>query len=56
MSKKQECFAYMDAHNNQDAPDGAWQAMLEDAVEMFNEDHGTNFDSHDMFIEWAQRQ
>lgn len=55
MSKKQECFAAMAAVDDDSASDGAWQAMLEDAVHEFNRQNNTNFDSFDMFIEYVQR-
>tara|TARA_Y100001938_G_scaffold151203_1_gene247407 strand:+ start:23868 stop:24023 length:156 start_codon:yes stop_codon:yes gene_type:complete len=44
----------MDAHNHDDAPDGAWQGILENAVDIFNESEGTDFDSYDMFIMWVE--
>lgn len=52
---KQQLFDFMEAFDDEDAPDGAWQAMLEDAVNEFNESQGTTFDSNDMFLEYVQR-
>lgn len=39
----------MDGYDNDSLPDGAWQAMLEIAVEQFNESNDTNYDP---FTEW----
>ncbi|MBG89578.1 MAG: hypothetical protein CMO80_22145 [Verrucomicrobiales bacterium] len=50
----QDCLNFMDAHNHDDAPDGAWQGILENAVDIFNESEGTDFDSYDMFIMWVE--
>jgi hypothetical protein len=35
-----------------DEPDGAWQAILEDVVTFWNNEHGTDYDPHDTFHEW----
>jgi hypothetical protein len=40
-------IAALDAANNDDLPDGAWFAVLEDTVEFYNEEHGTDFDPND---------
>lgn len=51
---KQSLFYFMQAHDHDDVSDGAWQAMLEDAVEMFNDQNNTAFDPHNMFHEYLQ--
>jgi len=51
---KNDLFHYMQANDDSDLPQGAWQAMLEDAVEAYNNQHGTNFDPYDMFMEYIQ--
>src|SRR6478752_9383488 len=59
LSNKQKLFNYMETHDDNDMPDGAWQAMLQGAVEEFNEDNGTNHDPYDMFleyVEWSQQK
>lgn len=40
----QELFGFMSAYDDDDAPDGAWWAMLEDSVTFYNEEHGTTYD------------
>ena len=51
-----ELFYFMDAYTDDNAPDGAWQCMLEDAVNFFNKDNGTNYDSFDTFHEYLERK
>lgn len=33
--------------------DGAWQAACENAVNVYNREHGTSIDPYDGFIAWA---
>lgn len=40
-------YGYLSAHDDDDAPDGAWWAMLEDGVRSYNEQHHTNHDPHE---------
>lgn len=37
-------FGYLSVHDDDDAPDGAWWAKLEDGVRFYNEQHHTNHD------------
>lgn len=37
-------YGWMSVSDDDDAPDGAWWAMLEESVEHYNQEHGTNFD------------
>lgn len=53
-SKEKQCLEFMKNFDDPEAPDGAWQVMLEDSVEHFNESAGTNFDSYDMFIKYVE--
>lgn len=39
-----DLFYFMDAHDDDEASDSVWWGMLEDSVEMFNADNGTNYD------------
>lgn len=50
--KKLDLFHYMNACNDPEASDGAWQAMLESAVEVFNADNSTDYDPFDSWHEW----
>lgn len=52
---KKKLFSYMSVveESYPDAPDGAWQQMLEDAVDSFNNENKTNYDSFDMFLEYV---
>lgn len=38
---------YIDAWNNDDLPDGAWWAMLEEGVDSYNKEFGTSIDGND---------
>jgi hypothetical protein len=40
-------FGYLSVHDDEDAPDGAWWAKLEDGVRFYNEQHHTNHDPFD---------
>jgi len=40
-------FAYLSVHDDEDAPDGAWWAKLEDGVTYYNEQHGETLDPHE---------
>lgn len=58
MKKKraqQELFDYMELFDDPEAPDGAWQAMLEDAVRQYNEEHGTSYDPYESWLAYTQR-
>ncbi len=44
MEKNDELYAHIDCMNDDDLPDGAWWAMLEEGVRNYNEANGTNFD------------
>lgn len=55
----EELFAFLQAFDNDDAPDGAWQAQIEDGVTFWNEDKKTNLDPFDTFLDYvaeAERQ
>ncbi|OED40244.1 hypothetical protein ACH42_17170 [Endozoicomonas sp. (ex Bugula neritina AB1)] len=39
-------FAFMEAFDDDDAPDGAWWAMLEEGVRAYNELNNTRYDEH----------
>ncbi len=39
-----ELRAFMATHDDDDAPDGAWWAKLEDSVVFWNETHNTRLD------------
>ena len=50
---------YMEDFNDEDAPDGAWWAMLEDSVVIYNEANKTNFDPFESvhaWINWHNKQ
>lgn len=38
---------FLTAHDDADQPDGAWQAIIENAVTFYNEENGTDFDPFD---------
>lgn len=51
---KQDLLYYMQANDNDELSDGAWQAMLEDSVKAYNRNHKTNYDPFEMFMEYIQ--
>ena len=44
---------YCDAFD--DLPDGAWQAACENAVEAYNDEHGTGIDPFDGWMHWVSK-
>lgn len=50
----EDLMFYMQANDDPSLSDGAWQATLEDAVEAYNQQHSTNFDPFDKFMEYLQ--
>jgi hypothetical protein len=54
MGYPRELFAFMSTFDDADAPDGAWQAMLEDAVRQYNEANGTDFDPFDAWLAYCE--
>lgn len=48
-------FAYLSVHDDDDAPDGAWWAKLEDGVRFYNEQHHTNHDPHETVLAYAEQ-
>lgn len=39
---RQQFMAFMEVHDHDDLPDGAWFATLEQAAQQFMDDHGLN--------------
>lgn len=52
--QRQEMLAYMAAHDDDDTPDGAWQAILEDAAEEWGRNNGVDVDGFDAFMDYAK--
>lgn len=53
-STKDKLFLFMQDFDDNEAPDGAWQAQLEDAVDTFNEAYETNYDPFESWLEYIQ--
>lgn len=52
-----ELFYFIEAHDDDSAPDGAWWQMLEDAVTYWNDEHGTHYDENETvhaYVRWAE--
>lgn len=47
-------YEYMQDFDDSDAPDGAWQARLEESVTDFNDSHGTNYDPLEFFLNYIK--
>jgi hypothetical protein len=48
-------FGYLSIHDDDDAPDGAWWAKLEDGVRFYNTEHDTNHDPHETVLAYVQQ-
>jgi len=44
MSDEDELYWFIDALNDDDMPDGAWWALLEEGAKNFNNEYGTDYD------------
>ncbi len=55
MEYPEELFEFMSTFDDSDAPDGAWQAMLEDAVTQYNEQNNTDFDPFEAWLAYCER-
>ncbi len=51
-TSKTDCFHAMEPYDDDNASDGAWWAMLENAVTFFNEQNGTKYDECDTVHEY----
>ncbi|MBO9492111.1 hypothetical protein J7384_17245 [Endozoicomonas sp. G2_1] len=49
-----ELFEWMSTNDDQTLPDGAWQAMLEDAANTFNLLNKTQFCTYGSFIAYCK--
>ena len=49
-----ELYYFVDAMNDDDLPDGAWWAMLEEGVRNYNSEYGTNYDPHEAVHRYLQ--
>lgn len=45
-------YEWMEDFDDSEAPDGAWQAMLEDSVKEYNETFGTNYDPFETWLKY----
>jgi len=58
MAKKkkipQDLLYMMAAADDDSNSDGAWQGILENTVDMYNDEHDTNFDSFDTFMSYVE--
>ena len=50
----EDLMYFMEGHDNDNLPDGAWQGVLEDAVHIFNTKYNTTYDSHDSFMQYIE--
>lgn len=49
-----ELYWWIDARNDDDLPDGAWWAVLEEAVVNYNAEYGTDHDPNDAVHAYLQ--
>ena len=45
---------YLELHDSADTPVKQWRSIIKNAVTTFNQEHGTNYDPHDTFMEYVQ--
>lgn len=57
MKKKEEMFYFLNGWSEvsgaDEMSDGAWQAVIMEGVEAFNEEEGTDFDPHEGWLAWV---
>ena len=54
--QRESLFGFMSAFDDEEAPDGAWQAMLEEGAQAWADENGEDIDTHDAFmayVDWA---
>lgn len=56
MLTKPNLFDFMDEFNDYDASDGAWWAMLENSVTLYNKKFETHHDPFDSVHEWIEQR
>ncbi len=49
-------FDFLADHDLDDLPDGAWQQMIEDAVEEWNRLFKTKYDPYDTWLAYIERK
>lgn len=49
-------FQYLWHFDDDEAPDGAWQAMIEDGVRQYNEEYGTNYDPFETWLAYVNQK
>lgn len=54
MGYPEELMEMMWAADDDDLPDGAWQAVIEDAVTMYNQMRGTEFDPFEAWLYYIE--
>ena len=47
---------YQDASGADEMPDGAWGAMMQEGVDLYNETEGTHIDSHEGWLYWIEHR
>lgn len=52
---REDVFEFMALLDNPDLSDGAWQAVLENAVTAFNEANGTDYDPFNTWLSYVRR-
>lgn len=48
MASKSDLYDFLFTMDDDDLPDGAWMAIMEEHTETFNEANGTTFDFYDI--------
>jgi len=45
---------FLEAWDDDTLPDGAWQALLEEGVDAYNQEHDANIDSYEGFMAYVE--
>jgi hypothetical protein len=54
IAERRELFGYMNANYDEDASDGVWQCLLEDAAEEWGKVRHKKIDGYDAFIAYLE--
>lgn len=53
---EEELIYFLDAQDEvfSDLEDGSWSQAMQDSVDLFNDENGTNYDPYETWLEWCK--